>query len=65
MSVSNGITRALGFALRVLLSRRLGAEGTGVLELASSAHMLWIAPVTAGLPMAVATEYCALMKLMR
>ena len=40
LSVSNGITRALGFALRVLLSRRLGAEGKGVLELASSAHML-------------------------
>lgn len=59
LSVSNGITRALGFALRVLLSRRLGAEGTGVLELASSAHMLWIAPVTAGLPMAVATETAA------
>ncbi|MDD7445403.1 MAG: oligosaccharide flippase family protein, partial [Clostridiales bacterium] len=31
----------------------------GVLELASSAHMLWIAPVTAGLPMAVSTETAA------
>lgn len=59
LSVSNGATRALGFAMRVALSRRLGAEGTGVLELASSAHMLWIAPVTAGLPMAVSTETAA------
>ena len=59
LSVSNGATRALGFVMRVALSRRLGAEGTGVLELASSAHMLWIAPVTAGLPMAVSTETAA------
>jgi stage V sporulation protein B len=31
----------------------LGAESMGIMELASSAHMLWLAPVTSGLPMAV------------
>ena len=59
LSAANIATRGLGFVMRVFLSRRMGAEITGVLELASSAHMLWIAPVTAGIPMAVATETAA------
>lgn len=59
LSVANGCTRALGFVLRVYLSRRMGAEITGVLELAGSAHMLWLAPVTAGIPLAIATETAA------
>ncbi len=53
---ANAVVRALGFAMRVWLSRAMGAEAIGVLELASSAHMLWIAPVTSGVPMAVARE---------
>jgi len=50
---ANVFTRALGFALRVMMSRLMGAEALGVMELSHSAHMLSIAPVTAGLPMAV------------
>jgi stage V sporulation protein B len=39
--------------MRIWLSRTLGAEALGVMELAGSAHMLWLAPVTSGLPMAI------------
>ncbi|HML46851.1 MAG TPA: oligosaccharide flippase family protein [Clostridia bacterium] len=53
LSGANFFVRILGFVMRIWLSRTLGAEAMGVMELASSAHMLWIAPVTSGLPMAV------------
>ena len=53
LTCANGLVRALGFALHILLSRLLGAEALGVMELSHSAHMLSIAPVTAGLPLAV------------
>ncbi|MDR3050303.1 MAG: oligosaccharide flippase family protein [Oscillospiraceae bacterium] len=53
LTAANLAVRALGFALRIWYARAMGAEAMGVLELATSAHMLWIAPVTSGLPMAV------------
>ncbi|MEL7604202.1 MAG: oligosaccharide flippase family protein, partial [Bacillota bacterium] len=53
LSGANFFVRILGFVMRIWLSRTLGAEAMGVMELAGSAHMLWIAPVTSGLPMAV------------
>ena len=53
LACGNAAVRAMGFALRVALSRWLGAEALGVMELAHSAHMLSIVPVTAGLPAAV------------
>ena len=53
LTLANIFTRALGFVLRVVLSRLMGAQALGVMELSHSAHMLSIAPVTAGLPMAV------------
>ncbi len=59
LSGANAVVRAMGFAMRVWLSRVMGAEALGVMELASSAHMLWIAPVTSGIPMAVAREAAA------
>ncbi len=49
----NGIVRALGMALRILMSRILGAEIMGVIELAQSVHMVAIAPLTSGLPAAI------------
>ena len=49
----NALVRGLGFGLHVALSRILGAEALGVMELSHSAHMLSVAPVTAGLPAAV------------
>lgn len=53
LTAANIFTRALGFVLRVMLSRLLGAQAMGIMELSHSAHMLSIAPVTAGLPLAV------------
>ncbi len=53
LTCANALTRALGFVLRILLSRLMGAEAVGVMELSHSAHMLSIAPVAAGLPLSV------------
>lgn len=53
---ANIITRALGFGLRLMLASRLGAEALGVHELSCGVHMLFIAPLCAGLPMAVSRE---------
>lgn len=53
LTCANALVRGLGFGLRVLLSRMLGAEALGVMELSHSAHMLAVTPVTAGLPAAV------------
>ena len=53
LTCANAITRGAGFVLRVVLSRMLGAEAMGVMALSHSAHMLFITPVTAGLPLAV------------
>ena len=53
LTCANALTRGLGFILRIVLSRLMGAEALGVMELSHSAHLLSITPVTAGLPMAV------------
>ncbi|MDD3336541.1 MAG: oligosaccharide flippase family protein [Eubacteriales bacterium] len=53
LTAINGVVRALGLFLRVLLSRSLGAEIMGIAELAQSVHMLAITPLTSGLPMAI------------
>ena len=49
----NGMIRVMGFFLRIMMSRFLGAEMMGIAELASSVHMLAITPLTSGLPMAI------------
>lgn len=49
----NAVVRAMGLALRVVLSRLMGAEIMGIAELAQSVHMLAITPLTSGLPMAI------------
>lgn len=53
LTCANALVRALGFALHVALSRMLGAEALGLMELSHSAHLLSIVPVTAGLPAAI------------
>ena len=53
LTVANAYTRALGFALRLVTARLMGAQALGVTELASSAVMLAITPVTAGVPTAM------------
>jgi len=59
LTLANALVRCMGFVLRIWLSRVLGAEALGVMELASSAHMLWLSPVTSGLPLAVSRETAA------
>ena len=49
----NAVVRAMGLLMRVVLSRLLGAEIMGIAELAQSVHMLAIAPLTSGIPMAI------------
>ncbi len=53
LTIANAYTRALGFVLRLVTARLMGAQALGVTELASSAVMLAITPVTAGVPTAV------------
>lgn len=53
LTAVNGIVRALGLFMRVLLSRLLGAEIMGIMELSSSVHMVAITPLTSGLPTAI------------
>ena len=53
LTLANAYTRALGFVLRLLTARMMGTQALGVMELASSAAMLAITPVTAGIPSAV------------
>ena len=53
LTIANAYTRALGFVLRLVTARLMGAQALGVMELASSAVMLAITPVTAGIPTAM------------
>ncbi len=53
LTLANAYTRALGFALRLVTARLMGAEALGMMELSSSAAMLAITPVTAGVPTAM------------
>ena len=58
LSASHFVVRVMGFALRIWLSRSLGAQVMGLAELASGAQSLLIAPVVSGLPAAV-SRMCA------
>ncbi len=53
LSLGNALTRGLGFVLRLLLGRWMGAQALGVMEMANSVGMLALTPVTAGIPSAV------------
>ena len=53
LTLANAYTRGLGFALRLVTARLMGAQALGVMELSSSAVMLAITPVTAGIPTAM------------
>lgn len=58
LSASHFFVRVLGFLMRIWLSRSLGPQAMGLVELASSAQMLLITPVTSGLPAAI-SRMCA------
>lgn len=53
LTLGNGLTRGLGFILRLLLARWMGAEALGVMEMSNSVGMLALTPVTAGIPSAM------------
>lgn len=53
LTLANAYTRALGFVLRLVTARLMGAQALGVMEMSSSAIMLAITPVTAGVPTAM------------
>ena len=52
-TLNDTLVRGMGFLLRLWISRRLGAEALGIMELASGAHMLALTPAASGLPGAV------------
>ena len=58
LSASHFIVRVIGFFNRIWLSRALGAQAMGLVELTHSAQMLLITPVVSGLPAAV-SRMCA------
>jgi len=58
LSASHFLVRVIGFAMRIWLSRELGAMAMGLVELAGSAQMLLITPVISGLPAAM-SRMCA------
>ena len=53
LTLGNGLTRGLGFILRLFLARWMGAQALGVMEMANSVGMLALTPVTAGIPSAI------------
>lgn len=53
LTLANAYTRVLGFGLRLLTARLMGAQALGVMELAAPVTMLAITPVTAGIPAAI------------
>ena len=58
LSASHFIVRVIGLVNRIWLSRALGAQAMGLVELTHSAQMLLITPVVSGLPAAV-SRMCA------
>ena len=48
------LTRLLGFFFRILLSRKLGAEGLGLFQLAASMLSIFLTIVASGLPLTTA-----------
>jgi len=53
IALSGVLVKALGFGMRLWVSRSLGAEALGIMELASGVHALALAPAASGLPGAV------------
>ena len=53
LTAVNAVVRSLGLMMRIWMSRLVGAEVMGIMELAQSVHMTAIAPLTSGLPVAI------------
>ena len=48
------ITRALGFIFRIYLSRKLGAEGMGLYQMATSVLGIFMTLIASGIPLSTA-----------
>ena len=58
ITIFSVITRMFGFIFRIFLSRKLGAEGLGVYQIASSVMGIFMTLVASGLPL-VTAKMCA------
>lgn len=54
ITIFSVITRALGFLFRIFLSRKLGAEGIGLYQMASSILSIFMTLIASGLPLTTA-----------
>lgn len=54
VTIFSVITRALGFVFRIFLSRKLGAEGLGLYQMASSVLGIFLTLVSSGIPLTTA-----------
>ena len=54
LTIFSVITRALGFFFRIFLSRKLGAEGVGLFQMASSVLGIFMTLVSSGIPLTTA-----------
>ena len=54
ITIFSVITRALGFFFRIFLSRKLGAEGVGLFQMASSVLGIFMTLVSSGIPLTTA-----------
>ena len=53
LTLANGVTRAMGFGLRLIIARLMMPEALGIMEMAHSVEMLALTPLTAGTPVAL------------
>ena len=54
VTIFSVITRALGFVFRIFLTRKLGAEGIGLFQMASSVLAIFMTLISSGLPLTTA-----------
>ena len=54
VSIFSIITRLLGFFFRIFLSRKLGAEGLGLFQMATSVLGIFMTVISSGLPLTTA-----------
>lgn len=54
VTIFSVITRALGFVFRIYLSRKLGAEGLGLFQMASSVLGIFLTLISSGIPLTTA-----------
>lgn len=54
ITIFSVITRALGFFFRIFLSRKLGAEGLGLFQMASSILGIFMTLISSGIPLTTA-----------